>query len=322
MNEEPRAETRKIRAAFSRVKSGLTLGGFVVLAVGILVGFLVSQSFTHFREHSRLSAARQNAEALFNKLTPKAETQLHFLSDRLDEIRKQVAQGILATNAVAVAADSYDAQQKRMEMELDQVDRVLGQLAAFTDQAAHDFKGRSDLELLPPGQQQKLAELQARYDTTRTGLMLLASEVSYAKERRLKMALAEAQAAQAVQAEALRQARADAQTAERARAEAMQRLQSEASQRAQADTIQRSQTDSAQRTQNETLQRLLEIALLRSQPEAPACQTIYVQPAVSYANDFLVIGQRYHAAYHSYYYPGYYPSYRPCYGYYGSSWFY
>jgi hypothetical protein len=321
MSEEPRSEPRKMREVFVRIKSGVGARGFALLAVGLLLGFLVSQSFSYFREQSRLKSARQRAEALFKTLAPRAEMQLRFLNDRLDEIRKQVARGVVATNSGSVAVGGYEAQQKRIEVELEQVDHVLGQLAAFADQAARDFKLRTDVELLTDAHQQKLVELQTRYDNTRTGTMLLASEVSYAKERQLKMALAEAQAAQLVQVEALRQAQAEAQAAERARTEAMQRLQTEPVQRAQAEGAQRSQAD--------TLQRLLEIALLRTQPASPACQPVYVQPAYSYANDFLVIGQRYHSAYLGrrynpyFYYSDYSPyGYSPCYGSYGRRWFY
>jgi chemotaxis protein histidine kinase CheA len=313
-----------MREVLVRIKSGVGVRGFALLGVGLLLGFLVSQSFTYFREQSGLKSARQRAEALFRTLAPRAEMQLRFLNDRLDEIRKQVARGIVATNSGSVAVGGYEAQQKRIEVELEQVDHVLGQLAAFADQAARDFKLRTDVELLAAEHQQKMVELQTRYDNTRTGTLLLASEVSYAKERQLKMALAEAQATQLVQAEALRQAQAEAEAAERARTEAMQRMQTEPVQRAQAEAAQRAQAEAAQRSQTEALQRLLEIALLRTQPETPACRTVYVQPAYPYANDFLVIGQRYHAAYLGRRYNPYfyYSDYSPCYGSYGSRWFY
>src|SRR5215510_16565615 len=128
MSEEPRSEPRNMREVLVRIQSGMGVRGFALLGVGLLLGFLVSQSFTYFREQSRLKSARQRAEALFKTLGPRAEMQLRFLNDRLDEIRQQVARGIVATNSGSVAVGGYEAQQKRIEVELEQVDRVLGQL--------------------------------------------------------------------------------------------------------------------------------------------------------------------------------------------------
>lgn len=338
MSEAPQAEPRKVREAFARLQSGLTARNLALLAVGALFGLAVSQAVTHWREAARLAAARQKAEAEFNRLAPGVETQLAFLDERVDEIRRQAAQGILATNSIAGAVSSYEAQQRRMRSQLEQADRLLSQLTTFADQLARDFRGRTDLEILPAEQQRKLSELQARHENTQRGLRLLASEVSFAKERQLQLALAEADAAKRSEADALRRAEVETEAAERARAELSQRTQSESALRAQAETAQRAQIEAAHRAQTDALQRLLEVALLRSQQTPAACQsspTIYIQPAVSYANDLLVIGRRYHDAYYGLgygynrpYYSGYHPgfgryaSYRPCFGSYTSPWFY
>jgi hypothetical protein len=196
-------------------------------------------------------------------------------------------------------------QQKRLGLQLDEVDRALHSVTSFIDQAPQRLALRPEREVLAAEQQQTLAGFETQFDRCRRDYEALGPEIELAKGRRLQLAAIGTEASRRTQSEAEAVQRAQAE-ALKAQAEALERTSAEATQRASLETVREAQSDLTQLAYLNVLHTGLEQSLPRQ----------VVQPLIAYPNPPWVIGSSYPDRFIGSRtgWPGYY-GYGSCYGY-------
>ena len=311
MNFETEAGSRGKAARDGESRTAGWIKGLVLLLVGILLGVGGWRVWSDIQESQRFRLARQRAERLVREAEPQAEARLASLARQLENLESEVTQAGLAMSPAAIDVARLRWQQKRLGMQLDEVDRLLRGVTSFVEQAPQKLALGPDREILSGEQQRTLADFVAQFDRCRRDYEMLAPDIELARGRRLQLAAMEAESGRRTQTE-------DA-TVQRVQAEAL-RVQAEAIERAQAETTQRASLETVRQAQSDLTQ-LAYLRILHPAMEQPAVrEVVHVQPLVAYPNPPLVIGSSYPDRYIGYRNPwssGYrfgYGSWQPGYG--------
>jgi hypothetical protein len=255
MNQEQQTPSRQRDTGLARWLSGIHLRGLVLVLIGILIGTVLSQVYHSRREQHRLQLARQEAAALFARLTTEADGQLNQAERLLDEWQSDLApQPPPPANSTAAKLILNRTRQKRVEAQMEQANQLIKRLTGLTEQAARNLAAsdRQDLFSLP--QQQRLAELGNRWEANREALNRLVLEMDYAREQHYQLALQEAETSRRWLSDTAQRAQAQAESAQRAQTETLQQAKQEADHRAEIETLLRVQAEAAQRTQSDVTQ--------------------------------------------------------------------
>jgi hypothetical protein len=285
-------------------REGRTAGwikGSALLLAGIVLGMGGWRVWGDIQESHRFRLARQKAERLVRESAPQTEARLANLARQLENLESEVTQASLASRPEAIDVSHLRLQQKRLAMQVGDLDRDLKALTGFIEQAPQRFSLGPDRELLSSEEQQQLADFVTRFDRSRLDLDMLGPEIELAKGRRLQLA--------AMEAESSRRSQTEAESVQRAQAEAL-RVQAEAIERAQTESTQRASLEVVRQTQNDLAQFALLRTVTASEPATPR-EVVHVHPVVSYASAPLVIGSSYPDRYIGYRNPW---AYGYCYG--------
>ena len=246
------------------------------LVVGIVLGVTGWRVWNDIQASRRFHLARQTAEQMLHEITPQAEARLAAATHQLEALESDVTQASLATSAEAIDVSRLRLQQRRLGMQLDEIDRALHTVTSFIEQAPQRLALRPDRELLAADQQQTLADLAAQFDRSRRDYEALGSDIELARGRRLVLA--------AVDAETSRRAQTEAEAVQRVQAEAL-RVQAEALNRGSAEPTGEAPSD---------LSQLAYLAGLQSGTDQPFMRRfVPIQPIIAYPNASLVIGSSY-----------------------------
>jgi hypothetical protein len=253
-----------------------------LILAGIVLGIGGWRVLGDIQEGHRFRQARQKAELLLREAQPQTGARLEAIARQLEDLESDVTQASLATSPAAIDVNRLRLQQRRLGLQLAEVERALRNVSGFIEQAPQRLALRPEREVLGSEQQQVLADFEARFDRCRRDYETLGPEIELAKGRRLQLAAMEAESGRRAQTEAESVQRAQAE-ALRVQADAIERTRAEAAQQASLETVREAQSD---------LTQLASLRVLQGAVDPPACRQV-VQPLVVYPNPALVIGSSY-----------------------------
>jgi hypothetical protein len=235
MSAENEANLREGNAARNGAHAGKWVVRAALLVAGALLGTCGYLLWNHAQEQQRLQQARQRAETLFRDLALPTDLKMRSLARQVEDLEGEVAQANFATASAGIQLNRYRVQQKRIQMQIEQLEPALKRLELFAERAPRQFQVRADREILSGTQREQLAGWQAQLEAVREDLDSVASEIDLAKARRVQLAATEAEASQRAQAELEATQRDQAEALERAQAVSLQLALAEASRQAQAE---------------------------------------------------------------------------------------
>jgi hypothetical protein len=206
----------------------------------VLVAVLASGGYRMWNRHQekqRLEQARQKAEALFEALVPRAEARLEQGTRQLRELRKSLELSSAAERSELIEPARHRVQQKRLQMQADEVERLLDRLAGSGPGAPPQAGVAAGPQVLARDQTERLAAMFTQLEQFREEIEALRPEMDLAKARRTQLVAAETEASLRAQANAEALARAEMESRQLAGSEAIPPRQAESGPPTQPETV-------------------------------------------------------------------------------------
>jgi hypothetical protein len=176
--------------------------GVAWVSLGAVLGLGGYHAWTQHEQHRRLTQARGEMGAVFAALAPGVEARLEKSSRRLDDLEKALDWAPAADRSDLIELPRYRVQQRRLEMQAEEVAGMLRHLAFLGQQARRSFSLGAGDEVLTKADRDRLDELQAQFEELRDGLKRAGRQMDLAGERRTQLVMAENEAGERSRAEA------------------------------------------------------------------------------------------------------------------------